>query len=60
LVKPEDEANEQLWEVYEKWMEPELMIEKLKSSGVNVFPAKDSVKFVSVQEKVCYVTKYCF
>nr|XP_039268650.1 axonemal 84 kDa protein-like [Styela clava] len=54
LQAPEDvdaRATE-LKHLYERWMSPRDLMIGLRQAGINIFPAEDSNKFVSIQEKV--------
>ena len=52
LLKPEEETCDEFEHIYEKWMDPEDLIRMMKDAGNVIFPNEDSVKFVSVAEKV--------
>ncbi|XP_064600678.1 dynein axonemal intermediate chain 7-like [Liolophura sinensis] len=49
LSKPGDKPE--LSHLLNKWMTPRDFITALQKAGVNVFPAEDSSKYVSIQEK---------
>lgn len=54
LQAPEDpdaRAHE-LKHLYEQWMSPMDLMIGLREAGINIFPAEDSNKFVSIQEKL--------
>lgn len=56
LQTPADDPPTELEHLYEKWMSGRDLKTALKKSGVNMFPAEDSHKFVSIQEKVvCFL-----
>uniref|UniRef100_H2ZH41 Uncharacterized protein n=1 Tax=Ciona savignyi TaxID=51511 RepID=H2ZH41_CIOSA len=52
LVAPAEDPPTELSGLYGKWMSPAELILSMQKSGVNVFPATDSHKFVSIQSKV--------
>uniref|UniRef100_H2ZH40 Uncharacterized protein n=1 Tax=Ciona savignyi TaxID=51511 RepID=H2ZH40_CIOSA len=51
LVAPAEDPPTELSGLYGKWMSPAELILSMQKSGVNVFPATDSHKFVSIQSK---------
>lgn len=51
-MKPEEETCDEFEHIYEKWMDPDDLIRMMKDAGNVIFPNEDSVKFVSVAEKV--------
>lgn len=53
LQAPEDEeaVASELKHLYEIWMTPMKLRNALQNAGVNIFPAEDSDKFVSIQTK---------
>ncbi|KXJ05220.1 Protein CASC1, partial [Exaiptasia diaphana] len=49
LGQPDD--IEELSHLVGKWMKPKDLMESLKAAGVNVFPAEDADKYVSINKK---------
>ncbi|KAL4224695.1 Protein casc1 [Mactra antiquata] len=49
LSKPDDKPE--LEHLKKKWMTPKDLIKSLRAVGINVFPADDSAKYVSIQNK---------
>ncbi|ESO92391.1 hypothetical protein LOTGIDRAFT_206612 [Lottia gigantea] len=49
VIQPTDKIE--LQPLIEKWMKPEELIKTLKRTGIDIFPAEDSSKFVNVQNK---------
>ncbi|XP_013385748.1 protein CASC1 [Lingula anatina] len=49
LGKPDDKPE--LQHLLNKWMSPQDLIKALKAAGINIFPAEDSSKYVSIQNK---------
>merc|ERR1719494_617034 len=49
LTKPDDAPE--LEHIRNKWMAPKQFMQALRVSGINVFPAEDASKYVSIQTK---------
>ncbi|CAK8672189.1 unnamed protein product [Clavelina lepadiformis] len=51
LNPPEEDSPKELSHIFDKWMSVDELIQGMRAAGVNLFPASDSRKFVSIQEK---------
>lgn len=58
LSKPDDKPE--LEKIRNKWMTPKELIKTLRRSGLNIFPAEDSQKYVSVQNKHPVIETWCY
>jgi len=52
LNQPPEDAVAELSEIYGRWMAVDDLIASMRAAGANIFPAEDSAKFVSIQEKL--------
>ncbi|KAH3877276.1 dynein axonemal intermediate chain 7-like isoform X2 [Dreissena polymorpha] len=58
LSKPDDKPE--LEHIKGRWMTPLDLIKTLRRVGINVFPADDSSKYVSIQDKHPVIEEWCY
>ncbi|XP_052797424.1 dynein axonemal intermediate chain 7 homolog isoform X1 [Mya arenaria] len=58
LSKPDDKPE--LEHIKGRWLTPKDLIKTLRKAGINVFPADDSAKYVSIQDKHPVIEEWCY
>lgn len=58
LSKPDDRPE--LDGIRNKWVTPKELVKIMKEAGINLFPAEDSSKYVSIQNKNSIVTNWMY
>ncbi|XP_048780286.1 dynein axonemal intermediate chain 7 homolog isoform X2 [Ostrea edulis] len=58
LSKPDDKPE--LEGIRNKWVTPKELVKIMKEAGINLFPAEDSSKYVSIQNKNPVVTNWAY
>lgn len=58
LSKPEDKPE--LQHIKNKWMTPKDFVKAMRRTGINVFPAEDSSKYVSIQNKSPVIEEWSY